>query len=76
MTRRLIGLLATLAIILAPLIAGTQPPAKLPRIGYLGDRPGSLTDAFRRKNQALPARPIWWRLHGLVVGRCCSTRGT
>jgi hypothetical protein len=42
MTRRRIGLLATLALglLVAPLAAEAQPTGKVARIGYLGDNPG------------------------------------
>jgi putative tryptophan/tyrosine transport system substrate-binding protein len=49
MTRRLIGLLVTLAFgLLVALLAAVQPQAALPRIGYLGDTPGPFAAAFRQ----------------------------
>jgi putative ABC transport system substrate-binding protein len=48
MTRRLIGLLVTLALglLVAPLaVVAAQPPAKVPRVGYLS--PGSSADPAR-----------------------------
>jgi putative ABC transport system substrate-binding protein len=48
MTRRTRALLIALAVglLVAPL-AAAQAPAKIPRIGYLGDMPGPFSDAFR-----------------------------
>jgi hypothetical protein len=39
MTRRLIGLLVTLALLVVPLAAAALPPDKVYRIGYLGTDP-------------------------------------
>lgn len=43
---RVLGLLVTLAL-LAPLAAAAQPPAKVPRVGYLSVSP-VLVEAFRQ----------------------------
>ena len=52
MKRRIIGLIVTLALCLAPLAADVQPLKKVPRIGYLAPGPaggpsGGI-DAFRQ----------------------------
>lgn len=51
MRGRTAGLIVTLAlgILSAPLSPGAQPPAKVPRIGYLGSLPGARThETFRQ----------------------------
>jgi putative tryptophan/tyrosine transport system substrate-binding protein len=47
---RTIGLILTLALLLTPLVADAQQPAKTPRIGLLrsGSPPGPFVEAFRQ----------------------------
>src|SRR6267143_481995 len=37
-----------LSLLVAPLVAETQPRARVPRIGYIGDTPGPYAEAFRQ----------------------------
>jgi putative ABC transport system substrate-binding protein len=45
-----VGFIVTLAmsLLVAPLTAETQPGARVPRIGYIGDTPGPYVEAFRQ----------------------------
>jgi len=47
MTRRTLGLLLTLALLMAPLTLEAQPPGPRPRIGGLGGTAPAAVDAFR-----------------------------
>ncbi|MBI4609631.1 MAG: ABC transporter substrate-binding protein [Candidatus Rokubacteria bacterium] len=47
--RKLFIAVLALWILLAPLAAGAQQPAKVPRVGYLSGNPGRLTDVFQQR---------------------------